>query len=62
MYKKFEKLLKERGLTAYRVSQDTGIPTASFSNWKAGLYSPKADKLLKLAEYFQVPIEYFLKE
>lgn len=62
MYSKLEKLLEERGLTAYRVAKDTGIPTATLSNWKAGLYTPKADKLLKLANYFGVPLEYFLKE
>jgi repressor LexA len=61
MYKKFEKLLLKSGKTAYQVSKDTGIATATLSEWKKGTYKPKADKLLKLAEYFGVSIEYFLK-
>lgn len=34
MYEIFEKLLNERGITAYRVSKDTGIPTSSLTDWK----------------------------
>lgn len=61
VYKKFEKLLKDTGKTAYQVSKDTGIATATLTEWKNGTYTPKADKLLKIAEYFGVSIEYFLK-
>lgn len=62
MYEKFEKLLNERNVTAYQVAKETGVSTVTLSCWKKGDYIPKADKLLKLAEYFNVPIEYFLKE
>lgn len=62
MYEKFEKLLDERNLTAYQVAKDTGLTSTLFSEWKSGKSKPKVDKLLKLAEYFNVPIEYFLKE
>lgn len=60
MYKKFEQLVKARGITAYRVSKDTGIASAVFSEWKRGKSNPKADKLKKIADYFGVTIEYFL--
>lgn len=62
MYEKFAKLLEERGLTAYRVSKDTGIATATLTEWKNGTYTPKVDKLMILADYFGVPIEFFLRE
>lgn len=62
MYKKFERLLTERNLTAYKVSLDTGIAQSSLSDWKRGVSNPKADKLKILANYFDVPIEYFLEE
>lgn len=62
MYERFAKLLEERNLTAYRVSKDTGIATATLTEWKNGTYSPKVDKLMLLADYFEVPLEYFLKE
>ncbi|QIB68226.1 helix-turn-helix transcriptional regulator [Aminipila butyrica] len=61
MYQKFETLISERGVTPYRISQDTKIPQTTFSDWKSGRSKPKADKLLVLAKYFDVPIEYFLE-
>ena len=59
MYEKFKQLLNERGITAYRVAKDTGIPQTIFCDWKSGKSSPKTDKLIKIAEYFGVPIGYF---
>ena len=61
MYKKFEKLLVERNVTAYRVSKDTGISTATLTEWKKGTYKPKVEKLALIAKYFDVPLEYFLE-
>lgn len=62
MYKKFAELLEKTNKTAYRVSRDTGVSTATLTNWKCGRYVPKADKLKLLADYFGVSIEYFLEE
>ena len=61
MYEKFESLLKERNLTPYKVSLATGIAQSSLSDWKRGISKPKVDKLKILADYFGVPIEYFIK-
>lgn len=62
MYRNFEKLLDEHGATPYEVSKATGISTATLTNWKHGRYTPKIDKLKKIADYFGVPLEYFLEE
>lgn len=62
MYEKFQLLLDETNKTSYQVSKDTGISTATLSSWKNGAYVPKADKLMILAKYFHVPIEYFLSD
>lgn len=62
VYKKFADLLDKTNKTAYQVSKDTGISTATLSSWKKGSYIPKADKLKILADYFGVSIEYFLSE
>ena len=61
MYEKFAKLLDETNKTAYQVSKDTGVSTATLSSWKKGEYTPKLDKLKILADYFGVSIEYFLE-
>ena len=60
MYKIFESLLHERGVTAYKVAKATGISTASLTDWKKGRSSPKADKLQKIADYFGVSVDYLL--
>lgn len=58
MYEVFERLCKEKGITPYRVCKDTGLTTATLSNWKAGRYVPKADKMQIIADYFGVSLEY----
>jgi transcriptional regulator with XRE-family HTH domain len=60
MYYKFEELLKRTGVTAYAVAKGTGIPSSTFSDWKKGKSSPKINKIQKIAEYFGVPVTYFL--
>lgn len=62
MYEKFVELLDKFNKTTYQVSKDTGIGQNVFSNWKTGRSKPKTDKLKTLADYFNVSIEYFLKE
>lgn len=60
MYEIFEQLCKKFSVTPYRVCKETGLTTATISNWKAGRYTPKADKLQKIADYFGVTIEYLM--
>lgn len=58
-YEVFESLCKKLGVKPYQVSQKTGISTATLSSWKKGTYTPKADKMQKLADYFGVSVDYF---
>ena len=58
-YQCFEKLLKMHKTTVYRVSKDTGISNSTFTDWKYGRSVPKTDKLRKIAEYFDVNLNYF---
>ena len=60
MYEIFERLLKEHNVTAYKVAKATGISTSTLSEWKNGNYKPKADKLQKIADYFNVTVDYLL--
>ena len=62
MYKKFEELLKKNNVTAYRVAKETGVTTATLTSWKQGKYTPKMEKLQKIADYFGVTTEYFTGE
>lgn len=58
MYEIFEQLCNKFSVTPYRVCKETGLTTATISNWKAGRYTPKADKLQKIADYFGVTLDY----
>ncbi|MFC3802668.1 helix-turn-helix domain-containing protein [Cohnella sp. GCM10012308] len=58
MYEVFEELLKKNNVTAYRVAKETGITTATFTSWKQGKYTPKREKLQKIADYFGVSIDF----
>lgn len=58
MYSVFDKLLDERGVTASEVAKATGLRPSMFTDWKKGRYTPKADKLQKVADYFGVTLRY----
>lgn len=59
-YDVFEKLCNCRGVTPYRVAKETGVSTSTLSSWKTGRYTPKQDKLQKIADYFGITTEYLL--
>lgn len=61
LYEKFAFLLDKTNKSTYKVSKDTGIPQNVFSNWKSGRSKPKIDKIKILADYFGVPIEFFIE-
>lgn len=61
-YDRIFEIMKEKELTAYRVSKDTGISQASLADWRKGRSKPKIDKLQKLSEYFGVSIHYLTGE
>ena len=59
-YTYFEYLLKQTGTTVYRVSKETGIAASTFTDWKNGRSSPKADKLKRIAAFFGVSLDELL--
>lgn len=59
MYEIFEKILMEKGLRTADVVKATGIGASSFSDWKNGRL-PRVDKLLKIADFLSVSIDYLL--
>lgn len=59
---KIKKLMDEKGITAYRMASDLGFPQSTVSEWLSGAYTPKADKLLKIAKYLGVPVEDLIED
>ncbi len=62
MYEKFSKLLQENKVTPYRIHKETGISTATLSDWKNGKSEPKRDKIQKICDFFNVSISYFYED
>ena len=59
-YHLFENLLKMHKTTVYRVAKATGISSSTFTDWKNGRSAPKADKLVLIADYFNVSLDTLL--
>lgn len=53
-------IIKEKGLSASKVSDDTGISTGNISDWKKGRSMPTAAKLDILANYLDCSVDYLL--
>lgn len=60
MYEIFAQLLAEKGLRAADVTRATGIKSPVFSEWKKGKSRPNADKMLLIANFLGVSVEYLM--
>ncbi|QOV19069.1 helix-turn-helix transcriptional regulator [Blautia liquoris] len=60
MYEIFEKLLKEKGITAYRFCKDTGVSSSTISTWKKKDSKCGTELAEIIADYFGVTIDYVL--
>lgn len=60
IYSRIEQLLQQNNITAYKLSKETGISTGLLSQWKKRMQEPSRDKLIKIAEYFGVSVDYLL--
>lgn len=57
MYERYCKLRDERGVKDATVAKETGIGKSTFSDWKSGRSVPKKEKLMKIADFFHVPLD-----
>lgn len=58
MYERYLKLLEENNCKSADVARETKIHPSTFTDWKKGKSSPKIDKLQKIAEFFNVNVEW----
>jgi transcriptional regulator with XRE-family HTH domain len=58
--KKLRMLIASRGLTVNAFSVDIGIPTATMSRYLSGGREPKFSYVVKIAEYFNVSIDWLM--
>ena len=59
-YETYAKLRDARGMNDGRVAKALGLERRALSDWKLGKATPKADKLMLIADYFGVSVDYLL--
>lgn len=57
--KRLNQLMREEKITEYKLTQELNLSKSAIWNWKQGSL-PTADKLIKLADYFEVSTDYLL--
>lgn len=56
-YENYQKIKESKNVKDRDVAKATGIDPATFSHWKKGLYTPKEDKLIKIANYLNISVD-----
>lgn len=59
-YDTFLSLCSEKGMKPGRVADEIGINRATVTSWKKRGYTPRAEVLHKIADYFGVTVDYLL--
>lgn len=61
-YNKFVQLCQENGISPSKAATLIGFNRSSVSMWKAQGYTPRREILVKIANYFNVSVDYLLGE
>lgn len=57
--KQLRKIVAENDVPAKVICEHVGVSPGTFSRWMRGKMGPAHDKVIRLAEYFKVSIDYF---
>ena len=60
MHNRLKELRKAKGLTQIALQMQTGIEQALLSKFENGERTPPTETLVRLAEFYQVSIDYIL--
>lgn len=60
IFKNIESMCKKKNISISKLEKDAGLGNGTIKGWQVS--SPRVDSLQKVADYFNVPIEYFLEE
>ena len=53
-------IMKEKKISAYKMSKDTGISDSLIGYWRKGERIPNAENLILISNYLEVTIDYLL--
>ena len=54
-------LMDTKGVSAYKLSKETGISESVISRWRSGEQSPSVSSLVKVAHYFECGLSELMK-
>jgi len=60
MYEIFKKELGKKGKRPADIVKETGIQASTFSDWKKGKSNPNTEKMIKIANFLGVSVEYLM--
>ncbi|MDU2971048.1 MAG: helix-turn-helix transcriptional regulator [Veillonella sp.] len=55
------KMMDIQGVSAYKLSKETGISESVISRWRSGEQSPSVSSLVKVSHYFQCGLSELMK-
>lgn len=60
LHEKIRELRKQKGITQQQLADILCVEKTNISKWEAGVYEPGKAVLSKMAEYFNVSVDYLL--
>ncbi|WP_106766718.1 helix-turn-helix domain-containing protein [Paenibacillus faecalis] len=60
IYQRIEHLIESRGMTKKAFCENLGISTGNFGDWKRGKTTPSTNKLIEIAGYFEVSLDWLI--
>lgn len=57
---RMKELREEKGISQYAFSAKIGVAQSTVGNWESGSREPSIETLLKIADYFDVSLDYLL--
>ena len=59
---KLYELRKKSNLSQEQLAEQLGVSRQAISKWESGQATPESDKLVAISNYFQVSLDYLMKE
>lgn len=61
MISRIDKLIKESGINDKQLLKEAGLPSSALSEWRKGKAKPSLDAVTKIANHFDVSLDYLVK-
>lgn len=58
---RLRELRNKHSLTQSEIAQNLGVTSQTILNWENGIYEPKINQLIQLADLFNVSVDYLIE-